>query len=382
MSKLTTHSTSNNSAVVEQDLIIDETTTTRRIFRAVINDVKMSTGETVSGTIIHQRKSRNNAWEDIEAIDLTTLKAGEGVKIHLKSTPLKKFYDGLKQLYCLSQKGVKLGEREFVVEESDKIMTIPENRRLFVQKLLEQDLGEEIWEELVDSNPDLVTRLSRARIQHERSEALTEFENSLNDEELDESYWQKFFQNNQWIFGYGLNYQFNSVLSDQPHYGGVNFTGIGAQRGDYVLSSNAAAKFTCIVEIKKPTSNLLSYTRNGEIIEYRNDVCLFSRELAGGVAQVQANCKTWQISALESKNDRVLHKANIHTIQPKGILVIGNTEELTTDASIDTFELYRRNLHNPEIITFDELLERARFIVASESNPTESGLEEQNDITF
>lgn len=379
MSNLTTRSTSYNSAEVEQVLVIDETSTTRRVFRAVINDVKMSSGETVSGTIIHQRKSRNNAWEDIEAIDLTTLKAGEGVKIHLKSTPLKKFYDGLKQLYCLSQKGVMLGEREFVVEESHKIMTIPENRRLFVQKLLEQDLGEEIWEELVDSNPDLVTRLSRARIQHERSEALTEFENSLNGE-LDESYWQKFFQNNQWIFGYGLNYQFLSEVSDQPHFGGINFTGIGAQRGDYLLSSNAAAKFTCIVEIKKPTSRLLSHRKSGEIIEYRNDVCLISPELAGGVAQVQANCNTWQKSALESKNDRVLHKANIHTIQPKGILVIGNTEELTTDASIETFELYRRNLHNPEIITFDELLERARFIVASESNPTESVSEEFNDL--
>lgn len=381
MSNLTTRSTSYNSAEVEQVLVIDETSTTRRVFRAVINDVKMSSGETVSGTIIHQRKSRNNAWEDIEAIDLTTLKAGEGVKIHLKSTPLKKFYDGLKQLYCLSQKGVMLGEREFVVEEADKIMTIPENRRLFVQKLLEQDLGEEIWEELVDSNPDLVTRLSRARIQHERSEALTEFENSLNGE-LDESYWQKFFQNNQWIFGYGLNYQFLSEVSDQPHFGGINFTGIGAQRGDYLLSSNAAAKFTCIVEIKKPTSRLLSHRKSGEIIEYRNDVCLISPELAGGIAQVQANCKTWQNSALESKNDRVLHKLNIHTIQPKGILVIGNTEELTSDSSIETFELCRRNLHNPEIITFDELLERARFIVTSESNTAESELKEQNDVTF
>lgn len=372
MSKLTTRSTSYNSAEVEQVLVIEETSTTRRVFRAVINDVKISTGETVSGTIIHQRKSCNNKWEDIEAIDLTTLKAGDGVKIHLRSTPLKRFYEGLKQLYLLSQKGVKLGEREFVVEEADKIMRIPENRRKFVQELLEQDLGEAIWEELVDNNPDLVTRLSRARIQHVRSEALTEFDNSLNDENLDESYWQKFFQNNLWIFGYGLNYQFLSEVSDQPHYGGSNFTGIGAQRGDYLLSSNAAAKFTCIVEIKKPTSRLFSYNKSGEIIEYRNDVCLFSRELTGGVAQVQANCKTWQIRALDPNNDRVLHKANIHTIHPKGILVIGNTEELTTDSSIETFELYRRNLHNPEIITFDELLERARFIVASESNHNES----------
>ncbi|MBI2417138.1 MAG: DUF4263 domain-containing protein [Ignavibacteriales bacterium] len=376
MSKLTTRSTSYNSAKVEQVLIIDETATTRRVFRAEINDVKVSTGETLSGTIIHQRKGLNDKWEDIEAIDLTRLKAGDGIKIHLRSTPLKRLFDGLQQLYCLSQKGVFLGEREFVVEEASKILSIPENRKLFVQKLLEQDFGEEIWKELVDNNPNLVTRLSRARIQQERSEALAEFENSLADEELDESYWQKFFQSNQWLFGFGLNYQFNSVLSDQPHIGGINYTGLGTQRGDFLLSSIAAAKFTCLVEIKKPFTKLLFYQK-GQPFIYRNGACLISSELSGAVSQIQVNCKTWQETALNTQNDRTLHPLNIHTIQPKGILVIGRTEELITDTSVATFELYRRNIYNPEIITFDELLARARFIVANEQSDQKSQTEEE-----
>ncbi len=33
---------------------------------------------------------------------------------------------------------------------------------------------------------------------------------------------------------------------------------------------------------------------------------------------------------------------------------------------IETFESLRRSLNNPEIITFDELYERARFIVGHE----------------
>jgi len=38
------------------------------------------------------------------------------------------------------------------------------------------------------------------------------------------------------------------------------------------------------------------------------------------------------------------------------------------EAQLRSFELYRRNLHQPEVITFDELYERARHIVgASES---------------
>jgi hypothetical protein len=28
-----------------------------------------------------------------------------------------------------------------------------------------------------------------------------------------------------------------------------------------------------------------------------------------------------------------------------------------------TFDIFKKNLHNPEIVTFDELYERAKFIV-------------------
>ena len=35
-----------------------------------------------------------------------------------------------------------------------------------------------------------------------------------------------------------------------------------------------------------------------------------------------------------------------------------------------TFELFRRNLHNPEVLTFDELLGRAKYIVTHEAQDT------------
>jgi orotate phosphoribosyltransferase-like protein len=70
MSKITTRSTSYNSAEVKQALVIEETSTTRKIFRAFINDIKLVKGETVSGVIVHQRKGKNDTWEDEESIDL------------------------------------------------------------------------------------------------------------------------------------------------------------------------------------------------------------------------------------------------------------------------------------------------------------------------
>jgi Shedu protein SduA, C-terminal len=49
---------------------------------------------------------------------------------------------------------------------------------------------------------------------------------------------------------------------------------------------------------------------------------------------------------------------------PKGILLIGNTDQLDDDEKKATFHAFRRNTWDPEVITYDELLERAKFLVA------------------
>ncbi len=58
----------------------------------------------------------------------------------------------------------------------------------------------------------------------------------------------------------------------------------------------------------------------------------------------------------------------IHTYQPRSFLIIGSLAEFAAQQGVNrekfaSFELLRRNVRQPEIITFDELLERARFIV-------------------
>ncbi len=53
-----------------------------------------------------------------------------------------------------------------------------------------------------------------------------------------------------------------------------------------------------------------------------------------------------------------------YAIEPRSFLIVGNPSELAgNDDKITCFELYRRNIRSPEILTFDELLYRARFIV-------------------
>jgi hypothetical protein len=58
----------------------------------------------------------------------------------------------------------------------------------------------------------------------------------------------------------------------------------------------------------------------------------------------------------------------VFSYRPKSYLIIGNLSEFKTDLGINqekysSFELLRKNMISPEIITFDELYERAKFIV-------------------
>lgn len=366
MAKFTTKSTSTYSAHIEEPIVIYEKDNTRRVFLADINDAKLATNETLSGTIIHQRKKSNDDWEDVQSINLATLKGGEGVRLHFKSAPLRRFYEGLQQLYKLSEEGVQFGEHEYIVGYANQLIKVPKERKAFIQQLIDKNYGEEIWNELIESSPDLATRLSLARLQTERQNSLKEFEDNIDDETKDENYWQSYFNNNQWIFGYGLKYYFLSQLTDQPLYGGANYTGKGNQKGDFLFNTNAAVRFTVLVEIKKPSTKLLAVNSKGENIKYRNGAWLVSPHLSGGVAQIQANCKTWLRKAYEPENSEELVPQNIHTVNPKGILLIGNTNELNNRTKIETFELFRSNISNPEVMTFDELFERAKFIVEKE----------------
>lgn len=103
--------------------------------------------------------------------------------------------------------------------------------------------------------------------------------------------------------------------------------------------------------------------------EYRNGAWKLNNELMWAVSQVQINCSSWfrDGSRRDAARDD-LEGEDIYTYDPKGILVMGLTRQLDNRKKIQTFEAYRRNLHNPEIITFDELYERAKFIVEHNEN--------------
>lgn len=244
-----------------------------------------------------------------------------------------------------------------VVGDPNEIVKTDAERARVIRHLLAKGFSEEIWNELIRTDPNLATRLSYARIHAERAKVLETFHDNL-EEDQPEDWWQDFFEENTWIFGYGLNYQVLKTVQAQPRYGGQSLSGKGTQKGDYLQRTEATAKFTVIVEIKRPGTQLLGSKR------YRNGAWELGGQLTGGISQVLANCSKWENEGSKTEENReVLSRQNIFTVQPKGILVIGHTDQLSDLEKRNTFQLLRRNTLNPEMLTFDELYERAKFIV-------------------
>lgn len=355
---ITTQSVGRGIANVQQDFVLDDTVRTKTVFRAQIHDGGFK------GDIIRFRKDSNGDTNEIIPVNFNQLHASEGIKLSLPTEAAKKLDEAFAVLArLLREQGVQYGENQFSINQSGALVITDKNKAAVVRGLLDQDLTEEVWTDLSKSNPDLATRLSWAKIHADRAVILAEFEQAVTDPSKDENWWQNFFSNNKWIFGYGLNYQILHTVQEQPQYSGANVTGSGGQRGDFLQRTAAEVSFTVLVEIKKPVTPLLHN-------EYRNGAWSVTEELSGGVAQVQANSLRWEVegSRTDANRDQVEGEHNAFTVRPKSILIIGNTVQLTTRDKRNSFELFRQNLKNPEVLTFDELLERARFIIAESAD--------------
>ena len=156
-------------------------------------------------------------------------------------------FEKLKELEVILQKrGIRYGTHDFTIADASTLVINNKNKATIIRKLLEADLGEEVWNQLTQNNPDIATRLAAAKLHEDRIISLRTFEQMLSDEKLTENDWQNFFEENIWIFGYGLRYQILRLIQAQPNYGGATVSGMGGQRGDFLTATEAETKFTCL----------------------------------------------------------------------------------------------------------------------------------------
>jgi len=279
----------------------------------------------------------------------------------------KQIIDYLKLLSELNLADVN--ERRITLAEDD-LPADDETKKKIKTFLLRKD-GQQIIEELLNSG--IITSTDIVNIGYRKKQleifdkllndpdyiAIYKTENSIVDERL-EILWQHFFSKNDWIFGYGLDYKFLGILQKEAHISNTDLSGKDGVIGDFLLGCN---KFTVLVELKRPDTDLFK-NKN------RSNSWSLSNELVDAFSQILEQKASWQIQAESNANNNYNDDGEIikqKTIDPKTILIIGNSNQYSGETKeqqikAKSFELFRRDSRNIEIITFDELFERAKFI--------------------
>ena len=191
----------------------------------------------------------------------------------------------------------------------------------------------------------------------------------------DEDLWQRFFEKNQWIFGYGLSYFFVTGFDPgklEKVVQGYDLVHFG-KRVDALMVTRGLINSLCFVEIKTHETDLL------EKSAYRSGCWAPSRELAGAVAQVQGTVSV----AMKNLSERIQLNdkdgnptgQEAYNFKPRSFIVVGSLKEFISEHGVNQdrlrcFELYRNSISDIEIITFDELYERSRLIVQSVGGET------------
>lgn len=267
-------------------------------------------------------------------------------------------------------------------------LSSPNKLNVTDEELTEFLLSEDQVKKLIIHNQDLVLELAKSEITKEdiialgyRRKELSRFYSLLYDPEFfmaekknkgytqDEKVWQVFFEENTWIFGYGLSFVFLSNLDNkklEQYVKGFDLNTHG-KRTDAIMKTRGLINSLCFVEIKTNKTDLLDNSGS-----YRSGCWSVSKELSGAISQVQGTV-AMTIQDMASKLNIRDKEGNptgeeIFTYHPKSYLVVGNLNEFKTEHGVNedkyrSFELYRKNINSPEIITFDELYDRAKFIV-------------------
>lgn len=320
--------------------------------------------------------------EKITGVQISKLSGGKIEKINLSTLS---FEGILGILHIFSELDLKSITNKSIILDSNIIQNENELRK-HLNTILADEKGLKMIAELATSR-GLITEGDIGNLKKKRG-AIELFEKLLYGETFfqekkkewgktkDEDVWQYFFENNKWIFGYGLEYVFNAPISKEKFeqtLAGSNFLEHG-KRPDGILKTLGLTQFLNIVEIKTHKKDLIDNKL------YRDSgVWQISQELTGAISQCQQYVRSSlrnleEFFELKNKDGNRTNE-EIFCFSPKCFLIVGNMSKDFMDAQgkvlnpdkLSCFEYFRKNIFTPEIITFDQLYFRAKNIVEHSS---------------
>lgn len=314
--------------------------------------------------------------EDIEGFEITKLIGGENKQsVKLNKFNFQQLRDFLSFINTIDLKGVTERRLELFDKEG-----LSEGNIKSIKTLLSTEGGAEIVEALIAegiiSSKDIVNTSFRKRGLNIFKKLLEESsywkryatKNGVSTHS-EEKVWQYFFEKNQWIFGYGLDYRFRTIWQKEMHLSDIDGDGSSAVITDFLLADN---NYTAFVELKKPSTLLFGTSKN------RSKAWCLSNDLIDSVSQILEQKASGELWLQEKERYVGGEPISQKTYNPKTILLIGNWKEIensknTKEKEIKrkTLELFRRDSRNVEILTYDELYERAHFIAFGEEDINE-----------
>jgi len=356
---ITLKSTSRNSATGDP-IVLRQTTKSRLVFIPEVVNNEKNPDCCVKGSFVYQVKSPSGNWELYKTLDLNRLKDKDWVKLNIKSEELKKLITELDKYYNIYEKfGIQFGEKEFLLTDEnvkpilDQILEKKGNFR----KLLEKggpDILEKLfnWLSVTPETSLVIEKLQKLKIDNlnkvnsivgvSNVRKILEIwgENSQND---DEEFWQQTFQKHSWILSQLVSYPI-VILDSKAYVGGKSVSNKGGNIIDFLYQNNVTSNVV-LIEIKTPSTKLLGR-------EYRN-VYSISEELSGSVNQLLNYKEELQKNYLSLKEDKDF---DFKSFNPHCLVIAGDSKnELDNKVKIKAFEIFRNDLRNVEIVTYDEL---------------------------
>lgn len=205
--------------------------------------------------------------------------------------------------------------------------------------------------DIAEAQPERLAKL-RGDIELVTLEALTTRYEGMLDENLVEGRWQAFFNENPFILNMAFGYPVIKVQG-QASVGGRKLSGDGEKITDFLVK-NSLTNNTAIFEIKTPRTPILNKT------PFRDGVYTPSADLSGSINQALDQKYQFQKQIAQIKDNTRLYDIESYAVHC--CLVIGKTPD--GDDRKKSFELFRRNSKDVEIVTFDELLEKLKQLAA------------------
>jgi hypothetical protein len=204
---------------------------------------------------------------------------------------------------------------------------------------------------IAEDQPEKLAKL-HSDIELVTLEALIKRYEEMLGKKLVEGRWQEFFNENPFILNMAFGYPVIKVR-DQASVGGRKLSGDGEKITDFLVK-NSLTNNTAIFEIKTPQTAILNKK------PFREGVFTPSADLSGSINQALDQKYQFQKQIAQIKDNTRLYDIESYAVHC--CLVVGRTPE--GDDQKKSFELFRRNSKDVEIVTFDELVEKLKQLCA------------------